>query len=370
MKKMKLEKVFLELARVPGPSKKEGKIAQKVASILWNMGLEVFFDRAGEKIGGESGNLYAFLDGLKSSSTLLLNAHLDTIESTKGLKVVRKKGFFRPASNTILGADDRAGVAVILTALNRIIKENLPHPPLEIVFTVAEEIGLLGAKNLEFSRIKARKGLVLDGGKGGTIINQAPSQEKIVARFKGRAAHAGVEPEKGINSIKAAALAVARLKLGKIDEETTANVGVIRGGKATNIVPEETLVEAEVRSRDEKKLKKVREEMIASFKRGAKEIKARVEIERQLLYKGFSLSPDSSWAKTVFQAAKEAGLKPVFQSTCGGSDTNVFNFHKIEAFNIGIGAFNPHSKKEKLSLKEMEKSVNWLINICAALVRK
>lgn len=367
---MEVEKIFCELAKIPGPSRKEAKIAQKVASILAEIGLEVFFDRTGEKIEGEIGNLYAFLPGLKDSSTLLLNAHLDTIESTKGLKIAKKRDYAYSVSNTILGADNRAGIAVIIAALKQIIEKKLPHPGLEIVFTVAEEVGLLGARNIDFSKIKARVGLVLDGGKGGTIIHRAPSQEKIVARFKGRAAHAGVEPEKGINSIKAAAIGVASLKLGKIDDETTANVGVIKGGTATNVIPEETVVEAEVRSRDEKKLKKVRDEMIASFRKGAREVKAKVQVEKQLLYKGFNLPTNSSWARIVFQAAKEAGLKPAFESTCGGSDTNVFNLHKIETFNIGVGALNPHSRKEKLSLKEMEKSVRWLINICAALTEQ
>ncbi len=364
---MEVEKIFLQLVKVPGVSKKEAKIAQKVASILNGFGLKVFFDRAGEKIGGEVGNLYAFLSGSRNSTTLLLNAHLDTIESTRGLRIGRSRDLVYSTSKTILGADDRAGIAVIIAALKKIIENDLPHPNLEIVFTVAEEVGLLGANNLDFSKIKARKGLVLDGGKGGTIIHRAPSQEKIVARFKGKAVHAGVEPEKGINAIQAAALGIASLKLGKIDDDTTANVGVIRGGKATNIVPEETIVEAEIRSHNEAKLKHIREEMIASFKKGAREVKAKVEIDNKLLYRKFNLSTHSSWAKIVFQSAKEAGFKPTFDSTCGGSDTNVFNLHRIETFNIGIGALNPHSKEEKLSLNEMKKAVDWLINICLAL---
>lgn len=367
MKKMEVEKIFFQLAKVPGVSKKEAKIAKKVASILDGLGLEVFFDGAGEKIGGEIGNLYAFLKGSKKSTTLLLNAHLDTIESTKGLKIDKNKKYAYSASNTILGADDRAGVAVIIAALKKIIENRLPHPNIEVVFTVAEEVGLLGASNLDFSKIKARKGLVLDGGKGGTIIHRAPTQEKIIARFKGKAAHAGVEPEKGINAIQAAALGIARLKLGKIDDETTANVGVINGGKATNIVPEETLVEAEIRSHNEAKLKQVRDEMVASFKKGAREVKARVEIERKLLYRRFDLPTSSPWAEIVYQAAEKAGFKPTFDSTCGGSDTNVFNLHRIETFNIGVGAINPHSKEEKLSLREMSKAVDWIINICDAL---
>lgn len=367
MKKMDVEKIFFQLVKVPGVSKKEAKIAQKVASILTGLGLKVFFDRAGEKIDGEIGNLYAFLQGSSNSATLLLNAHLDTIESTKGLKIGISKNFAYSTSNTILGADDRAGIAVIIAALKKLIKQDLPRPNLEIVFTVAEEIGLLGANNLDFSKIKARKGLVLDGGRGGAIIHRAPTQEKLVVRFKGKAAHAGVEPEKGINAIQAAALGIAPLKLGKIDDETTANVGVIKGGKATNIIPDETLVEAEIRSHCEVKLKQIREEMIASFKKGARKVKAKVDIEKKLLYQRFNLSTKSPWAKIIFQAAKEAGLNPSFDSSCGGSDTNVFNLHQIETFNLGVGAVNPHSKEEKLSLKEMNKAVDWLINIFAAL---
>ncbi len=367
---MEVEKIFLQLAKVPGVSKKEAEIAQKVASILEGLGLKVFFDKAGEKIGGETGNLYAFFSGSKNATHLLLNAHLDTVEPTVGLKIKKSRDFLYPATKTILGADDRAGVAVIIATLKRIIEENLPHPNLEIVFTVAEEVGLQGAYNLDFSKIKARKGLVLDGGRGGTIIHRAPTHEKIVAHFKGKAAHAGVEPERGVNAIQAAALGIASLKLGKIDDETTANIGLIKGGRATNIVPEEAWVEGEIRSHSEVKIRQTREKMINSFKEGAKKVRARVAVERKLLYRRFDLPTDSPWAKLVFQAARKAGLRPKFDSTCGGSDTNVFNLHKIETFNIGVGVANPHSKEEKLFLKEMNKAVDWLINICADLAEQ
>ncbi|MDP3043925.1 MAG: M20/M25/M40 family metallo-hydrolase, partial [Bacillota bacterium] len=256
----RLVDTFMTLAKTDSVSRRERGVVDHLAGLLADIGLEYFEDEAGQAINGTAGNLIAKVPGTTAGPPLLFCTHLDTVEPGNGVKPRVDGHVIRSAGETILGADDKAGIAAVLEAVRVLKEQELPHPPLELVFTVAEEIGLLGIRELDFSLVKARMGFVLDSdGTPGKVITRAPSQDRIVATVIGRAAHAGINPEDGVNAIQAAAKAIANLPLGRIDEETTANIGVIRGGQATNIVPERVYLEGETRSLDNNKRRSLTE---------------------------------------------------------------------------------------------------------------
>ncbi|MDO9575704.1 MAG: M20/M25/M40 family metallo-hydrolase, partial [bacterium] len=254
LRKYRLKSTFMELLMTDSPSGKEGNLAKLLSSILEDMGLSVGFDSANRVTGGDTGNLIAYLSGDESLPPIMLNAHLDTIESTKGSAPLIESDIIKSDGNSILGADDKSGITCIVEALRVITENKLPHPPIEVVFTVCEENGLLGAKNLDYSMIRAKMGYALDTGSPFALVVGAPYHNGITIKVFGREAHAGAAPSKGINAIKIAADAISKIDTGQIDKETTANIGIIRGGTATNIVPGFVEVKAEVRSHNEEKL--------------------------------------------------------------------------------------------------------------------
>jgi tripeptide aminopeptidase len=366
---MKVVETFLELVSIPSPSLKEGKVARYITEKLKEYGGMVWEDKAASKIGGECGNLVAHFSG-KGERGLILCAHLDTVEEEGKINVVEKDGVLQSNGSTILGADCKSGLAVILEVL-RILKEReMEYPPLDIVFTVAEERGLLGAKNLDFSLLRAREGFILDGGELGSAVVKAPTHDRFLIKFKGKASHAGVHPEKGINSIQAAAYAISSLSLGKVDEETTMNIGVIRGGKAINIVPEETVVEGEVRSLKKGKLEREFKKVKRAAKEGGRKVGAKVEIERERLYESFTIPHNSFPFRLAKQAAREEKISFQELVTKGGSDTNIFNARGFTCLNIGVGAKNPHSNEESISISDLEKATNWIIRILFLALEK
>ncbi|HEY3379424.1 MAG TPA: M20/M25/M40 family metallo-hydrolase, partial [Armatimonadota bacterium] len=235
----RLIETFLTLLAINAPSRREGAIAKHLRTVLEELGLTVCVDDAGEHLGGETGNLIARLPGNIDAPPLLFCAHIDTVAPTEGLHVQRGNGEIRSDGATILGADDRAGVAAILEMLRALLESGARRPPLEIVFTVAEEIGVMGSMLLDYAQLTARYGFVPDtSGPVGIIVTRAPAQRHLHITIHGKAAHAGMTPEHGISAITVAARAIARMEQGRIDEETTANIGIMHGGKATNIVPE------------------------------------------------------------------------------------------------------------------------------------
>ena len=264
--KERLAETFKALVEIDSVSKEESNISNKIKELLESMGARTFVDGAGHESGSDTGNLIARLEGNTPAPPLLLNAHMDTVEPGRGVTVVFKDGLFTSDGDTILGADDKSAIAIILEAV-RVLQENdLPYGPLELVFTICEEIGLLGAKNLDFSRITATYGFALDATDTEGIVTRAPSANRLEFKVHGKDAHAGAAPEKGINAISLASKAIAKLEMGRIDDETTCNIGVIEGGTATNIVPNLVTVKGEVRSHDEAKLDRLTDEIVASFK--------------------------------------------------------------------------------------------------------
>lgn len=350
----RLVSTFLELVRIDSPSGQEEEIARHLTAELRSLGLTVERDT--------TRNIIARL--AEEGQPILLNAHMDTVQPGRGVKPVIEDGIIKSDGSTILGADDKSGVAVILEVLRVLVEQDLAHPPLEVALTVSEEKGLKGAKGLDLTRLRAQEGLVLDsGGEIGTIVVSAPSQDKIRAVVHGKAAHAGVEPEKGINAIVVAAEAIAAMPLGRIDEETTANIGRIQGGTATNIVPDQAEIEGEARSRDERKLEAQVQAMTEALKRAANRHGATVEIDVQRSYSTFKLSEEDGIVRRAVAAARTLGLTSALVPSGGGSDANIFNAAGITTINISAGMEKVHTKEEQVAVADMVKCAEFLLAI-------
>lgn len=360
---------FLRLVQIDSPSLHERQIADYLKDKLTGLGLEVVEDDAGKAIGNtcdeQTGNLIAVLKGsLPHAPTLLFSAHMDTVEPGRGVKPLIKDGIISSDGTTVLGSDDKAGIAAILEAINILREENIPHGDIEIVLTVAEEIGLKGAKNLDYQRLKAKFAYVLDcDGPAGTIITRAPSQYRIKASIIGRAAHAGICPEEGINAIQVASEAIAKMKLGRLDDETTANIGVISGGKATNIIPDLVNVEGETRSVDPDKLEEETDKIIRILTGTAAEKGAQAKVEKELLYPRLKLEDDAPVVKMAAAAAVNICQNPVLIGTGGGSDANILNGYGLPTANLGIGMSKVHSTEEFITTENLVLNVRYLLEI-------
>lgn len=360
--KRRLVSTFKKLVRIDSLSLCEGKIARYLQKELRLIGIRS--RQAGRVRVGEIGNIVAFVPGKKfMRPRLLLNAHIDTVSPGKNVKPVEKKGYIRSFGQTILGADNKAGVAAIIEILRTIKEKKLDHPPLKIIFTVAEEIGLLGAKALPEKVFNADYGLVLDGGDINVIINKAPTQYNLTAKIFGRAAHAGIHPEEGINAIKVASEAIVKMKVGRIDRETTSNIGMIKGGKATNIVPEEVELAGEARSHNMKKLTKQIGHMERILLRACRKHRARLKLKVERVYKSFEVDKSGRIISLVFRGMKTAGIKPVIKQTGGGSDANIFNEWGIPTVIVGVGADRVHTQKERIRVGDMIKGAEMILNV-------
>jgi len=260
----RMTELFLQLVQIDSGSENEAEIGRFVADLLKQIGAdEVLVDNASEKLGGTGGNVFAHFKGTAPAPPVLLSAHLDTVAPTRGIRIIKTETEIKTDGTTILGADNKAGIALIIEAVRTLRERNLPCPPIEVVFTVREEKGLLGAKVFDKTKLRARYGFVVDGaGKPGDLIVGSPTHFRFEVTFVGKSAHAGVEPEKGINAIVMAAEAISAMKWGRLDEDTTANVGVIEGGQAMNVVPDKCKVVGEFRSHDPKRV----ESLLAEWK--------------------------------------------------------------------------------------------------------
>lgn len=356
---------FMELVRIDSLSKKERAMADAVKDKLSALGLEVLEDGSAEGIGGEAGNIIARLPGsIPGADPLLFNAHLDRVVPGEAVKPVLQDGVIRSDGTTVLGADDGAGVAAILEALRVLLERDLPHPEIEVVFTVAEEIGLLGAKALDFSQLRARSGYVLDsGGPVGSFVIQGPTQFSFKAIFRGRAAHAGANPEEGVSAIQAAALAIAGMRLGRIDHETTANIGIISGGRATNIIPDEAVIKGEARSLKESKLQEQVDHMRSQAEEAAARLGAEVEVVLERAYPAFNASPDSPVVKRAVTAAQRLGLEPKLSSTGGGSDANILGGAGFEIVNLAIGLEKVHTTDEYIRVDQLVQAARLVLEL-------
>ncbi len=348
---------FLDYVRISSPSYKEGNFAEVVKKDMEKIGFEVIVDDAGIKAGSDTGNIIGSLSGNKDIEPILFCAHLDTVTPCENIEPIIEDGIIRSKGNTILSADDKAGIVAILEGISHIKENNIPHGDIEVVFTICEEVGLYGSKYLDYSRIKSKMAFVLDAsGDIGGVNVQGPAQTGIHAKFHGKAAHAGLNPEKGINAIQVASRAIDRMSLLRIDEETTANIGIIKGGSATNIVADYAELEFEARSLNEEKLKNQVNHMVEAMEKAAKEFNTHVDIEVNNSYPTFKLDHDEPILKIIEKAMEKVNIPYMPKPTGGGSDTNIFNGNGLKAATLGIGMFGAHSVDEYIAEDDIVKT--------------
>jgi tripeptide aminopeptidase len=370
----RLGNLFRSLVQIDSVSKKEGTIANTMEKLFGSLGAEVVTDGVGPKVGSDTGNLIARFQGTKRDgiTPLLLNAHMDTVQPGEGVKVFFADGIFTSDGTTVLGSDDKSALAIIIETI-RVLQENrLPYGPLEVVLTVCEEVGLLGAKNLDYSLLKSRYGYSLDATDTDGIVTRAPAANGLDFKIHGRDAHAGAAPEKGINAIQLASRAISRLRIGRIDEETTANIGLIEGGTATNIVPALVAVAGEVRSHDPGKLDNETHKIVRSFEREVSTYKEtfpaddglpRLETAIRQEFPVMQLPEDHMVISLARQAASRLGRRMKTKTSGGGSDANIFFAHGICLGILGTGMKDIHTVRESIHLDDMVKSVKLLLEI-------
>lgn len=358
---------FLEYVQIDSETKHEGQFGAYMRDALEGLGLEVHTDQAHEAFGGEYGNLIAFLPGDCEGKRVLLSAHLDTVAPGCGIKPKLKDGVITSDGTTVLGADCKAGIAAIIEALRVVKERGLPHPDVQVIFSVGEESGLLGARNIDPSELTSDVGFVLDmSGDVGNVVNEAVRHDRIYFDFHGKAAHAGVCPEQGISAIEAASRAIARMKLGRLDEETVANIGTIQGGVATNIVPEHVHVAGEARSHDDAKCIAQIEHMKRCAEEAAAEVGATVEVRLEFEYDHY-LVPEDSTAMSLARAACEAtGVECKAQRGGGGSDANIYNAIGVPSVVLACGMEAMHTKEEQLATRELVRAAELVVNLVIA----
>jgi tripeptide aminopeptidase len=347
--------LFTELAAISSPPGEERPVADRVLKYLRDLGLEPHEDDAGPQIGSTMGNVFARIEGTAEGTPIFLCAHLDTVPPEGPIEPVVTDGVIRNAAGTILGADNKAAVAAMLDGARRLLAENRPHAGLELLFTPKEEVGLLGAGAFDHSRLRARVGFVYDQAAPiGEIILGAPHSHSMEVRFHGRAAHAGMYPEEGRSAIAAAAKAIADFRLGRLDDETSANVGVIAGGTAGNVIPEWCRFLAEARSHDEPKLADVVREMMETVAFAATVTECDVETEVHKSYSGYRFRRDDLPVRLAVHALEACGYEPRLELTGGGADANVFNERGLQCVNLANGMANIHTPEEEIAVADLE----------------
>lgn len=349
----RMTQLFMQMARIDSGSENEAEMCAFVAEQLRALGAEVVVvDEASKQIGGTGGNVFARFRGTVEAPPLLLNAHVDTVQPTAGIQLVRDANEIRTDGRTILGADNKAGVAIILEVLRTLKERNLPHPPLEVVFTIREEKGLQGAKVFDTRQLRARTGLVIDGGENPQVLYiGSPTHWKFEVVFYGKAAHAGAEPEKGRNAIAMAARAIAQMNWGRLDADTTANVGVIEGGQAMNIVPERVRLVGEFRSFDPQRVQTLAERWKALCEQVAREMEGKVEVNLSQTFGAVRLPPDAPIVQAAVEGLRAIGLEAKLERTGGGTDANAFALKGIQCLVFPTGADRIHSTEERLILR-------------------
>ncbi len=355
----RLEGYFLDLVKISSPSWQEHGVLAYIEKILSKLRVDFIKYNC-----GKSYNLLAQLKGNVSRTPVLFSAHTDTVQPCQNIKPVVIGTKISSDGSTILGADDKSAVSAFLEALTCIREKNLPHGPVEFLFTCAEEIGLYGIKGFDLSGLDAKYAFVFDsGGEIGKIVLKAPYQITFEISIKGKAAHAGIAPEKGISAIVTASEIISKIPHGRIDKETTVNVGLISGGKATNIVAEDAAFSMEARSINKNKLKSIEAKIENIAKNTAKKRRARIKINRRLEYPGYSISQNDRIIRIMDNALKKIKIRPIYEVSGGGSDTNIINKSGIKAVNLSSGMRNVHTKNEYITIKDLKNSARLILSI-------
>lgn len=358
----RLVSTFLDLVQIEGKSREEKKVADYIKFQYKQLGVAGIEDNTGSKINGNSGSLIYHLPAISDKGyKWLLLVHMDTVVPCSGVKPVVKNNAIYSSGDTILGADDRAGVAIMLEVTRQILEKKLPHNDIWLVFTVAEEVGLMGSTHLDYAPIKAEYGLVLDSaGAAGRITVRQPTSITIDATFFGKSAHAGVDPENGINAIQMASAAISQMPLGRLDAETTATIGIISGGSARNIIPDKTEIKGGTRSHNLAMLDKQVATMKQCMEDAAQKFGGKVEIKIEESFKGFAFEEKHPLVQHLLHSGKSVGLNPELESTGGGSDANIVNLKGIPTVGLTVGYQNAHTTREYISITDLTKSAEWI----------
>ncbi|MBU5485841.1 M20/M25/M40 family metallo-hydrolase [Clostridium sp. MSJ-11] len=355
---------FLEYVQIDSETLNEGNMMKRLIQDMESLGMKVWTDNAGEKINSDGNNVYGYLEGELDLEPLLFSAHMDTVKPGINVKPIIKEDTIYSSGDTILGGDDKSGIAGIIEAIRVIKEKNLPHGPIEVVFTICEEGGLKGSKNLQYDTLKSKKAYILDSGDNvGKVITKAPAQDKILAKIKGKAAHAGVAPEEGISAIQVAAEAIVNMKLLRIDEETTANLGTISGGKATNIVCPEVEIVGEARSLNNDKLKVQTEHMVECLNKAVEKFGASMELEVAHNYDAFDIDENDEILSITREACKRAGVTFSTGSSGGGSDANILNGNGIKAVTLATGMSKVHTVDEFITIENLVNTAKLTLEI-------
>jgi tripeptide aminopeptidase len=351
--------LFLELCAIPSPPGEERAVADRVLDVLRGLGLQPDEDDAGARIGSTAGNVYARLEPTAPGEPIFLCAHLDTVALDGPLRPSVENGLVRNAGGTILGADDKSALAAMIGAVGRVLDEGRPHAGIELLFTPKEEVGLRGADAFDASRLRARLGFVYDHASPiGDVVLGAPYSYSMEVRFHGRAAHAGMFPEEGRSAIAAAARAIADFRLGRLDDESSANVGTIAGGTAGNVVPEWCSFLTEARSHSETTLAELVSEMNDSIVFAANACECEAEIEAHKSFSGYRFSRGAGVVRLAKTALERVGVQPRFVLSGGGADANVFNERGLSCLNLANGMAEIHTPDEHIAADDLERMVD------------
>ena len=370
--KKRLTEEFLRLAAFDSESFNEGAVADHLAKRLEDLGLKVIRDGVGRRVSGNSGaagNIYGFLVGNSEGDPVLFSAHMDTVTPGRGKKpVIGTDGKVTSSGDTVLGADDVTGISAILEMLEVIKENDLQHPDIEVVFFAAEEVYCVGSSGFDYSLIRSRMAYVLDlDGPVGRIANRAPSIIQFETTVLGKSAHAGFEPEKGVSAISIAARAIDRLKTGRIDGETTANIGIINGGTGKNVVPEAVRLEGEVRSLNDARAQEITETIRREFEKAAEEFGGKAVFRERKMITAYVTDPGSKTVRAYREAIHFLGYgEAELVTTFGGSDNNNLCLHGIEGVVISNAMNKVHTMDEYFYIDEFVKSAEIVVKLATA----
>src|SRR5262245_56970108 len=351
--------LFLDLAAMPTPPGEERPVADRVTAELSGLGLRVDEDGAGAEIGSNAGNLYTRLEPTVEGTPLFLCSHMDTVPPSGPIEPVVEDGVVRNAAGTILGADNKSAVVAMVETARRVVEAGVRHAGLELVFTPKEEVGLKGAAAFDCSRLVAKIGYVYDqAGPIGEVVLGAPHSSIMEITFRGQAAHAGIAPEEGRSAIAAAGRAIADMRLGRLDEETSANVGVIQGGVARNIVPDRCILNGEARSHDEAKLADVVQELLDACSLAASLVGCEVEADVTRGFHGYRFAKGDEPVRLAEAALRRTGHEPTYALSGGGADANVFNTRGLACLNLANGMADIHTPQEHIAVADLDAMVD------------
>ncbi|MDD4223520.1 MAG: M20/M25/M40 family metallo-hydrolase [Candidatus Cloacimonetes bacterium] len=362
---------FLELVAIDSESRDESAMIDRLKRDLGALGAELWEDDAASSSGGNAGNLHALIPGKEGLKPILFCAHADTVKPGKGIQASFSEGRIHTDGTTVLGGDDKSGIAEIVMGIKEVLDSGEEHAPIEVLITVSEEIGLLGAKHFDKSRLSSAFGYALDAHRVGDLVVGAPAQNSIRMVITGKEAHAGVEPEKGINAIRVAAEAIASMPLGRIDHETTCNVGIISGGTATNIVPNRVEIKGEARSHNAQKLEQVTADIRHAAESAARRHEydfgaAGCEWEAKQEYAAFRIEDGAEVVQVALDALGSLGIRAEVTVGGGGSDANIFNAAGLPMIICGTGMNKVHTVHEDIEAEELKRGAAFI----AALIRR